>query len=77
MEILKINVYLSRSTYAKAGILPIRVAGIFYACCLHTRFRTPVRSINVPSAFAVSNNGTGGTVFFRFIKTLYYVQTAN
>lgn len=28
-QVSKFIVYLSRSTYAKAGILPIRVAGIF------------------------------------------------
>ena len=43
------------------GDLPIR-AGIFIPVTLHIRrFRTPVWSVNAPTAWLVKSNGKGGT----------------
>ena len=41
------------------------VAGIFLPVNSIRRFRTPVWSVNAPTAFVVLRNGTGGTVSFR------------
>ena len=48
------------------GLSACIVAGIFYACYLHTAVPNPRDGVcNAPTALEVLDSGTGGTVSFR------------
>lgn len=54
------------SNILKGGESCHNVAGIFYACYLHTAVPNPRDGVcNAPTALEVLDSGTGGTVSFR------------
>ena len=54
------------SNILKGGESCHNVAGIFYACYLHTAVPNPRDGVcNAPTALGVLDSGTGGTVSFR------------
>lgn len=61
----------------RQGNLPIVVVGIFMPACviLHGRFRTPMKSVNAPTAdVLVKSNGTGETASFISINLPFRIS---